>query len=242
MNDSSPTDRPASRQRVPFDPEFRPAVEEGRLTAQQAAARGRRAEFAERLVARHGLSSEAAYAVADNRLSLRAAMRAREESEARAPQPARSSTGRARSRVRRWRGALIGLIAVFALALFLKARLDARGGSELRVVDGASVVFDKRFQVLQVSAPDPLGVLKAFCETAGGGGQYVALRVVPTPLHDARVGILRSLGEQSQLLAIPIRKEAESANRWVTGDGHEPVIPAPAPAGVEDAIRPRQAT
>jgi hypothetical protein len=64
-----------------FDLKFAKAITQGHLTLQQAMTRGNRDAFAARLMRRHGLSEDVAYQVTDNRLSLREAMRQKEEQD-----------------------------------------------------------------------------------------------------------------------------------------------------------------
>jgi len=60
-----------------FDPAFVDAVKAGHLSPDQAMQRGNRKAFAESLVTQHRLSLEPALAVADNRIPLLAAIRAK---------------------------------------------------------------------------------------------------------------------------------------------------------------------
>ena len=77
--------KPVHPDRLPalpdFDLKFAKAITEGHLTLQQAMTRGNRDAFAARLTRRHGLSEDVAYQVTDNRLSLREAMRQKEEQD-----------------------------------------------------------------------------------------------------------------------------------------------------------------
>ena len=59
------------------DPAFVDAIKAGHLTAEQATQRGNRRAFAESLVEQHRLPLEHAFAVADNRVPLLSAIRAR---------------------------------------------------------------------------------------------------------------------------------------------------------------------
>jgi hypothetical protein len=77
--------KPVHPDRLPtlpdFDLKFAKALTEGHLTLQQAMTRGNRDAFAARLMRRHGLSEDVAYQVTDNRVSLREAMRQKEEQD-----------------------------------------------------------------------------------------------------------------------------------------------------------------
>jgi hypothetical protein len=80
------TPAPGQYKRAPnFDPGFRPAVEEGYLTVQQAVQRGNRRVLATRLQQRHGISEHQALLVADNRVSIGEIMQEREAAAAAAP-------------------------------------------------------------------------------------------------------------------------------------------------------------
>lgn len=58
------------KRRLPFDRKFLPAVEEGLLTETEAASRGNREAYAQRLVSCHGMAIDQAYDIADNRRRL----------------------------------------------------------------------------------------------------------------------------------------------------------------------------
>ena len=64
-----------------FDLGFSKAIAAGKLTVQQAIARGDRNAFANRLMRRHGLPQKLAYRVTDNRMRLRDALKLKEELE-----------------------------------------------------------------------------------------------------------------------------------------------------------------
>jgi len=230
-----------------FDPAFREAVEAGRLTGKQAAARGRRSAYAALLASRHKLPMTTAFAVADNRVSLLQALRTHGSP---APEAVRLHAGSGHLRRAAW--ILIGLLPLAAAAAALSSRPSVeRVGMETatRTVGGAEIRTDGDGRIVQISGRDPRGVLAAYCLAADPRGRLELLGVVPARSEGARarLGIFRRPGGPSEPLAITITED-RTADRWVAGTGRGPLATNPAPpelaAPLEAAARndgkPRQ--
>ena len=79
---------------VGVDPAFEESIKAGRLGRMEALQRGNREHYATKLISRHGISEDEAYAVADNRELLLAIVKRREAASPRtivAPLPSRST-------------------------------------------------------------------------------------------------------------------------------------------------------
>jgi hypothetical protein len=231
-----------------FDPAFREAVESGRLSGKEAAARGRRSTYAALLASRHKLPMTTAFAVADNRLSLLQALR---KHGAPALDPVRLRPGSSHLRRAAW--ILVGLLPVAAAAAALSGRpavVRSSTGSATRTVGAAEILTDGSGRIVQVLGRDPRGVLAAYCLSADPHGRLDLLGVVPARSEGARarLGIFRRPNEPSAPLSITITEDRQ-ANRWVAGNGRAPLAVSPAPpelaAPLEAAARndgkPRQA-
>lgn len=229
----SPAHEPPGRA-IQYDEAFQSAVDAGSLTPRQAAERGDRAAFAGILASRHRLSMDVAYHVADNQLSLLEAIRQRARTE---------TELRLELRSRRIRSAAL-MAALVAVALFGWVTRDpgvkfVHGEDSEEVLGGAEIRTDPGGRVLQVLGPDPRSVLRAYCAASGRSGRLEPLNVVPSSLPGkgrARVGLLRDPYRPDDLLSITIREELESGH-WLAGDGEDPLVAGPAPAGSELAVR-----
>ena len=226
------------RRRVQHDRAFQQAIDDGYLTPVQAAQRGSREAYAERLAARHKLPRELALAVTDNRASLLYALRNR---------PAPSAGKAAEVDLRRGTGrqilALAGLTAVIIAGLLLlpqspKAPVVSR--STPRTIGTADLITSDRGEVLGVMGPDPRSVLRAYCAADTREARLEPLDVVPSARlgSGARYGLLRDPRRPDDLLAIAILEDRES-NRWQAGDGRTPLVATLAPEGAIQAIRKR---
>jgi hypothetical protein len=248
-----------------YDPGFRPAVAEGRLTARQAKERGDRVAYATQLTLRHGLSMPVAFQVTDNRLSLLEAQRAEPRPEAKggATRPAetparrRSPSAAAPEAPARpaqtagvargpafgpgaWAALVLALIAVVFLLRSARPGAEASGGGSRLQVGAAEVVTDARGRVVQVLGPSPRSVLTAYCRTGRADQRFEPIEVLPSAFDPAgsRIGLLRDPDDRDRVLAITVQADPRS-RRWVAGDGRRPLEPRPAPAGAEAALAER---
>ncbi len=234
----STTEAPAGAEVVPsakpateYDVGFIPAVAEGHLTVRQAVERGDRVAFASRLNRRHGLSLDVGFLVADNRLSLADARRrhaAASRSEIRRAERETEASGG-----KLW---LVSLGAVLAAtAGFLvwigwsgnPAAVDpsrsavSRPGPLWRDVE---LRTDELGRIVRVSAPDPTGVLRAFCrpERSQQRCEPLEIRAGVSGAPGLRWGIFKPAGREFGLRAIEIRREG-AVRSWTAGDGSGPV-------------------
>ena len=100
-----------------LDPGFHTAVREGSLTIRDALNRGNRDAFASALVNRHGLASALAFDVADNRISLRRAIRRAKAAKAAKEAEAQNITWSASRGVRDAVGGSFGQICFYMTIL-----------------------------------------------------------------------------------------------------------------------------
>jgi hypothetical protein len=244
-------------QELPYDEGFHAAVVEGHLTVQQASDRGDRRALASRLVQRHGLSTELALRVADNRISLAEARTQRRQVE-HVPVSSRPAT-------RSHKMLLFGCAAVVVLGVGVQSwrKLStstappapvvgrdgsAGGGGASPSSDGpvvaddpvaaataaAEVQTDHEGRVLRVAGPDPLTVLIAYCASDSMAERLepVELARAMPPLPGTRLGIFRDADQSGALLSIRINKD-QKTRRWVAGNGRAPIAmrePPPFPA------------
>lgn len=226
-----PTEVPETAPR--FDAAFRPAVEAGHLTADEAYRRGKREVYVKRLVERHRLPQELACSVADNRLSLLEALHRRTPGQAVViriePTPARSS-----------RALLICAIvlltsAVAALHWWQAEELAPSGRSRVRL-GTAEVYTDDSGRIVRVVGASPDDVLLTFCRQRPPEARLRATGVMPAvEEHAVRIGVLHPADNPGEVLAIPIRED-ELTGRWFAGDGLRPLEPKRAPDGALEAI------
>ena len=239
--------------RTGYDPEFKRAVDEGHLTAEQAVARGDRSALVHRLTRKHALSRELAAAVADNQINLSEARRKRPSIEGTinvTPEDAAFSSMR--------RQLLVGFAAVTMLALAFQGYLswrqsvetslfeDGRGARRAAalaeteeqtrqqidltriVADRTRVETDIEGQVMRVEGPDPMSVLKSFCTTGPNAWRFEPIELTEAipPSSGRRIGIYRDLRDLGTLFGIRIDRHD---NIWASGDGQQPVPTLTAP-------------
>jgi hypothetical protein len=237
----------APEEELPYDEGFHLAVKEGLLTPEKAADRGNRKALAVRLSQRHGIPLEAAYDVADNRLSLVEARRRHASAES-IPAPAAPPATRAHKVL------LLGFAAIVVAAVGFQswrtwnrtlerpqpvpqaaqpseAELRERAAAIERARDPVQraaatteVKTDPKGRLLRISGPDPASVLIAFCNSGLDSGRYEPVELArPIPsLPGARLGIMSDGDELGTLQAIRITKDAKT-RRWVAGDGRRPI-------------------
>jgi hypothetical protein len=94
----------------------------------------------------------------------------------------------------------------------------------------AQVIADDRGRVLQISAPDPWTVLRAYCRLGRLQGRLQALDVVVPAVspQGRRLGLLRDPATPQTVHAIPIEEDPTSG-AWVSGDGRRVLEPEIAP-------------
>jgi len=247
-----------------LDPAFEPAIAAGHLTVTEAARRGVRQSYAAGLVARHRLSKKLAYLVADNRLTLKKALEARDRAEEHhaPPPPRRTTTARQKILVIGSAAILLGLMTWSAWSRTRAFAGPRHPGSEATppwriVAEAASraspvpetpqarrlatteIDTDDQGRLTRLVGPDPETVLVAYCRSASGGSGFLEpLEITETvpPSRTARLGVFRDLGAFEVNRAIRIRQEWKS-RRWVAGTGEDPVHVDLAPELPEDARR-----
>jgi hypothetical protein len=241
-----------SAPRLRYDPEFQPAVTKGFLSPLLAYERGTRKTFAARISERHSISLERAYEVADNRMSLLAAIRLdRERKDGSAfaaridkPQPERFGPTGAMT--------LVLLVVASLCGWNLVSREPAHedlttlelppapvsvdvGGAHTdtaAALQAATAVhLDDRKIATRVVGPDPRSVLIAVCNAVSPDRrlQLIDVRASFPPSADARLGIVRDVGSH-EILVLHVHRD-RSSGRWYAGDGENALAPAePTPA------------
>jgi hypothetical protein len=236
-----------------YDSGYQAAVSAGYLSVQQAVERGERHAAATRLAQRHRLPLKLALQVADNRITIKQALDLKAELERRAIQQPQTSASQGVLRfVVLGMGALI--LAGVGLHLLLQwFEGPDRDGSSQGVAVAAVrssrppiqiqatapppppltvPKTDSTGQVIEVVGPDPKSVLVSFCVTGTRADRREAVTVVDAvpPSLSVRLGIFRNLDRpDAPLRAIRIREDP-TTNRWVAGDGRNPVPTEAAPA------------
>jgi hypothetical protein len=114
--DERPPDERPPRERTTapsYDPGFGKAISEGCLTVRQAVERGDRVRLASNIARKHKLSMHAAFDVADNRCTVRAALQSKQEKAIASPSSLRPEppVGHAFP----WAATLLGFVGVLAL-------------------------------------------------------------------------------------------------------------------------------
>jgi len=233
-------------------PRFGRAVAKGHLTEQEAMRRGNRTDYAHAMAKRHRLPMRLAYAVADNRITLRKALLFGDAAhKLRQPTPPP-----ARQRVHRGGAALVIAVATTMVGLatwglwsrnFEPEQLEIRRAQSTTLPAPAeantepaptgelathqqalrsatAVVTDETGRITQVTGPDPGNVLRAFCKNAEGSEFFEPTEVTETvpPSREARLGVFRDLQSLTANQAIRIRRDRQT-RRWVAGDGVHPV-------------------
>jgi len=210
-----------------YDPAFKESVEAGRMTAWEAMERGQRDALAGKIADRHGLSTEAAQAVADKRTSLLAAIRAQKTARTTPVQIERSPRSRA---------LLYGMSAVVVTALvgmwfsgFFDVK-EAQAGSQVKIHT------DDRGQTLQIEGPDAMSVLDAYCGSGQRVDRYecVGLRQAPRDGESVKLGVFRKHVEPELEYAIYISRDRGGKN-WLAGNGRSPLAAFLAPDDLSDS-------
>ena len=227
-----------------LDPGFRRAVREGSLTIHDALHRGNRDVFASALVDRHDLPKALAFDVADNRISLRKAVR-------RAKETREQRTARATSHGAPALRKLILLgVATLSLAVMTGSWTwsvnhlgrPAVTSTVRRVAPAPTVVDDDpvqktaalvrathvrkddQGQVIEIVGPDPRSVLLSYCDAVPGflGVEPLSIQPVVPAFREARLGLFKDYENQGAVRAIRIRRDSRSG-RWVAGSGRGPI-------------------
>lgn len=253
---------PGKAEPLPYDPGFRRAVRDGTLTAAQAMERGNRKRMATRLARANGLSRKLAFEIADNRISLPAALEQQAERKAslRGPRPVRL-TPRQRSWITGILSVAFMLLAVNGVCLWHGYAEEAEAAQGLteavarqnatssesappepdrpsRSLDPTEVRTNDEGRVVAVAGPNPRDVLIRYCQAASLETRFepVELTSAVPPFPGTRLGLFRERGKPESLLAIRIRRESRS-HRWVAGDGSRPIAAFAAPPIPADAQR-----
>ncbi len=108
---------------------------------------------------------------------------------------------------------------------------DAAGARKVSLLREVAVERDASGEVTSVAAHDARLVLLGYCGT-GEQSRCEPLEVVypPEPDGNRRYGVFRYFSADSTLYAIGIRRASDGAQRWVAGDGQEPIEVFEAPA------------
>jgi len=199
-----------------YDRAFDEAIEAGHLTPYQATQRGKRQAYAEKLVARHRLPLEQALAVADNRISLLQAMRARQPRARIIVEPERPGNYKVPLAIAV--GAVLAVAAIFALTRspHEAGNSEVRPGYARTELTTVEVNVNLQGEPTEVSGQDPASVLAAFCESVTSGG------LLPVGLEasdDDWTGVYR---EDGSLYALTIRRDP-LRDLWVVGNAVEPI-------------------
>jgi hypothetical protein len=211
-------DQNATSGKASFDRSFADAVAAGTLSPQQAALRGKREAFAEKLVARHQISIEEALAVADNRTPLLEAVRRGAEVEQVEIEPQRRRFPF--FRIALAAGAILAVAAIVGLTQkpdeTAQPIRTQRAPKARRVIASlqevtTNVVYNADGNATEVTGGNPEVVLDAYCRSVKG------FRAEPVSLQaagDEWNGLYRSRGV---LYSIPIRWEP-TRKLWVSGN------------------------
>jgi len=229
---------------VEYDPGFRPAIAEGFLTVHQAVERGDRMIYASRVAKRHGLATDVALLVADNRMRLADAVQAKTAGRL-GPGREYVSTAWAFGGVAVAAAVIvyIGAIIWMGNGGFIGESTDRTAATLLRrpvrtpsVRAAYEVRTDVAGKLTGIRALDAESVLATYCNSVRPSDPPVPVRVGSNG-PDGRLGIFNQDGA---LYAIPIRKDGESAY-WIAGNDKDPIVPvsveaAAAPSGAEPAV------
>ena len=90
--------------------------------------------------------------------------------------------------------------------------------TENRELTTTEIVTDESGQVVQITGPNSLEVLRGYCTTSRWLEMFELRRWAP----GFHVGVFRDLNELDSLQSIRIRKDADSG-RWFAGDGQQPL-------------------
>lgn len=212
-----------------YDPAFRQAVFQGRLTVKEAVKRGNRDAWAASVAKRFRLSIPLALQVADNRLTLRAALDRGSTAEGVAIEPAAAKTATSRPY-----GVVALVLVVLSLVVWGVGRQTADGHGSARststrtervpiragapVLKSATTIrTDPKGEVTQIVGPDPRSVLQALCESDTRNPQRPTMRLEPGA--DVWTGHCDRGGAA---FSFEIHKDA-TAERWIAGNGVDPI-------------------
>ena len=201
---------------VQFDSAFKEAVEAGHLTPAQAKQRGARQVYAERIAARHALRMGQALAVADNRISLLEAVRARKPKARIEVKPDRP--GKSVAPVAIALAAMLAVVGFFALTRALEnaGNSESRPASARTELTAVEVRVDLQGELTEVSGQNPASVLAAYCESMTLG------ELVPVGLVASDDGWTGLYQKDETLFALTIRRDPRR-DLWVVGDAVEPI-------------------
>ena len=229
---------PPTETDCPYDLAFKPAVDQGHLTVRQAIERGDRVVFASKLVHRRGLKMSQAFMVADNRLTIHAALRMQREQASEKPLPAKQS---GHSGLQRHTKIVLGVGAVLLVALGIQiwrtsgpteqnrsAALDTVQQAIATMASATKVRTDSEGQVIEVTGPDPRSVLNAYCRAMAPASRLEPMRLVPSSVRGTQIGVFRYVSQDRSPLAIEIRMDPRG-RRWTAGTGDGPISLATAP-------------
>jgi hypothetical protein len=220
---------------VGVDPAFEESIKAGRLGRMEALQRGNREHYATKLISRHGISEDEAYAVADNRELLLAIVRRREAASPRtivAPLPSRST----------WKVALaaavMGGLVIWGVSREIQqsanrtiAKESTRSAQDRQTRERVATMnvsaaataepapelsFDPMGAMTRISAPRPEAVLRAYCRAPEL--QPMALASGAIPDKNLWFGLFADMNEPDRNQAVVIRKDRKSGH-WVAGDG-----------------------
>ena len=216
-----------------YDRSFVDAVEAGRLSPQQAAMRGKREVFAEKLVQRHQITIEQALEVADNKLPLLEAVRRSERVETIEFEPPRP--GFPYLKLFLAAGTTLAVIAAAIVVIITQypdvnvepVRNQKGASKSSRVIASlqevvTDVVYDDNGLATEVTGGNPRVVLDTYCRSVK------TFKAEPVSLQAAGKdwnGLYRSRGV---LYSIRIRWDA-SRLLWVTGNAEDWVRGEPIP-------------
>jgi hypothetical protein len=226
-----------------LDPGFRAAVDEGRLSIEEAVRRGNRTVYAAELRRRHQLSEAAALDVSDNRITLSQALRQLEEQAAVAAAaepyvPPTASTGQ-KVALMTLAATVVTVIAwntwstshgaipppappraVAPSTVEAPAAIEAPQRVEQRLLAATKVRTAPDGTPFEISGPDPRSVLLAYCQAMAPERKLEPLGITQTDSRsrNVRLGNFRDLHALQQDFSIRIRKDWKT-RRWVTGAG-----------------------
>ncbi len=213
-----------------FDPAFRPAVDAGWLPPREALERGNRDVFATRLAGRHRLPMTAAYAVADNRLSLLETLRkhATQRKQPRVAVRLKGSHPHKLAMTMFPAAALLILMAGLGWYVVRTPYPNEPAITPSRLPRSVEVQTDDSGAVLKVVGPSAQLVLVGFCGSGSGTKcEPVEIAIAKSRQADVRLGLFRYPTERETLYAINIQRRG--AQRWVLGNGEEPIRPTLSP-------------
>ena len=211
--------------KVSFDRSFSVAVEAGHLTPQQAAMRGTREVFAEKLVERHQITMKQALEVADNKIPLLEAVRQGGRFELVEFEPVRR--GFPFLKVFSAIAVMLAMSGAAAVVIITQypdvtvepVRKQQGAPKPARVVASleeaaTDVDFDDRGRVTEVAGGNPKAVLDAFCRSVKG------FRADPVTLEAAGENWNGLYRKRGVLYSVPIHWD-RSRQLWVARNAED---------------------